>query len=57
MGPIVCTESSVRNYRYSLSKIPEEHGSYLFAAGSRIIFMFPFTSHPCECLQQVLAID
>jgi hypothetical protein len=34
LGPIVCLESSVRNYHYSLSNNPEERSSQLLRAGS-----------------------
>ena len=34
MGPIVCTETSVRNYHYSLRYDPEEHSSFRLRGGS-----------------------
>jgi hypothetical protein len=34
MGSIVCTETSVRNYHYSLRNTPEEHRPHPFRGGS-----------------------
>jgi hypothetical protein len=34
MGPIFCTETSVRNYHYSLRSNKEERSSHLFGSGS-----------------------
>ena len=33
-GPIVCTETSGKNYHYTLRNIPEERGSHLLWGGS-----------------------
>jgi len=34
MGPIACTETSIRNYHYSLRNNPEEHRFHLLRGGS-----------------------
>jgi len=34
MGPVGCTETSLRNYYYSLRNNPVEHSSYLFLGTS-----------------------
>jgi len=32
--PVVCPETSVRNYHYSLCNNPEDHSSHLLRSGS-----------------------
>ena len=59
MGPIGCTETCVRNYRYSLRDNTEGRSSCLFAEKPEIMHNIcsTLTSHPSEFLQQVRAID
>jgi len=43
MGPIGCSETSVKNYRYSLRSSPEESGSHLLRGGwlkSRLVHLY-----------------
>ena len=43
IGPIGCSETSVRNYRYSLRNCPEERSSHLLRSGSlksRVVVFF-----------------
>jgi len=67
MGPISCSETSVRNYHYSLRNDQEKRRSHLLRGGSlkflRILksqvrgpvkFVVPNTLHiPCESNQQM----